>query len=329
MGCRKLTYYERETTLSEIRKIFTMLKEKPVSHLKKSINYYPFGMLQPGRNYSTTDYRFGFNGMEADDEVKGTKNSYTTQFRQYDPRIGRWLSVDPIESGNESSYTGFGNNPIIFIDAKGDSTIYYNKNGEVVFASSDQLDNAIVILSDDLLESFYAYLSYVRAHNGDNDDTQNELLRSYGIKYTIDPFWSFLESTLADINKDKNSKFKGLPNENGVFLYVENGSVYMSGQIVSGSPDNVDVPLPPNGSIGWGHTHPNAGVSISFKDGTSGQFERGVSIIDRMSYFSNNSFFDVVIEEDNLIFINSVDSKEFIIDKNTFKKEVLKQQSKN
>jgi len=59
-------------------------------------NYYPFGMLQPGRNYQGDDgYRFGFNGMEADDELKTNKNSYDFGARIYDPRVARWLSVDP------------------------------------------------------------------------------------------------------------------------------------------------------------------------------------------------------------------------------------------
>ncbi|MBK6730661.1 MAG: hypothetical protein IPG60_06720 [Bacteroidetes bacterium] len=32
---------------------------------------YPFGMLTPGRNWSTgSEYRFGFNGQEQDDEIK-------------------------------------------------------------------------------------------------------------------------------------------------------------------------------------------------------------------------------------------------------------------
>jgi len=33
-------------------------------------------------------YRYAFNGMEKDDEVKGSGNSYTTEFRQYDSRLG-------------------------------------------------------------------------------------------------------------------------------------------------------------------------------------------------------------------------------------------------
>lgn len=67
-------------------------------------------------------YRYGFNGMEKDDEVKGEGNSYTTEFRQYDPRIGRWLSLDPAQSKLpwQSPYVAFNNSPIQFDDPNGD-----------------------------------------------------------------------------------------------------------------------------------------------------------------------------------------------------------------
>ncbi|HET6243845.1 MAG: RHS repeat-associated core domain-containing protein [Bacteroidetes bacterium] len=42
-------------------------------------------------------YRYGFNGQEKDDEIKGSGNSYDFLFRIYDPRIGRFLSTDPLE----------------------------------------------------------------------------------------------------------------------------------------------------------------------------------------------------------------------------------------
>ncbi|WP_222845224.1 hypothetical protein, partial [Flavobacterium piscinae] len=35
------------------------------------LDYYPFGMLIPNRFDSIEDYRYGFNGKEKDDEVKG------------------------------------------------------------------------------------------------------------------------------------------------------------------------------------------------------------------------------------------------------------------
>ena len=73
-------------------------------------------------------YRFGFNGMEKDDEVYGaTGTSYTTEFRGYDPRIGRWWSVDP-ESSHPlmigiSPYGYCYNNPTVFVDKEGDLPI--------------------------------------------------------------------------------------------------------------------------------------------------------------------------------------------------------------
>ncbi|PZE17176.1 hypothetical protein DNU06_09960 [Putridiphycobacter roseus] len=77
-------------------------------------------MMLPNRNETQGDgYRYGFNGMEKDDEVKGNNNSYTTEFRQYDPRVARWLSRDPINHPFFSPYSAFDNNPIFYRDPSG------------------------------------------------------------------------------------------------------------------------------------------------------------------------------------------------------------------
>ena len=67
------------------------------------------------------DYSFGYNGMEKDPEMKGDGNSYTTEFRQYDPRLGRWLSLDPMKQQfpEMSPYVAFANNPIYYNDPLG------------------------------------------------------------------------------------------------------------------------------------------------------------------------------------------------------------------
>lgn len=59
--------------------------------------------------------------MEKDDEVKGNGNSYTTDFRQYDARLGRWLSIDPLYAKFpwQSPYVAFDNNPVYYNDPKG------------------------------------------------------------------------------------------------------------------------------------------------------------------------------------------------------------------
>ncbi len=53
-------------------------------------------MLIPGRNQSSDSYRYGFQGQEKDDEVKGKGNSVNFSFRMHDPRVGRFFSPDPL-----------------------------------------------------------------------------------------------------------------------------------------------------------------------------------------------------------------------------------------
>jgi putative chitinase len=53
-------------------------------------------MLMPGRSYNSAEYRYGFNGQEKDDEVYGSGNSYAFEYRMHDPRLGRFLSIDPL-----------------------------------------------------------------------------------------------------------------------------------------------------------------------------------------------------------------------------------------
>jgi hypothetical protein len=67
-------------------------------------------------------YRYGFNGQEKSDEIKGAANSYTAEFWEYDPRIGRRWNVDPKTKDFESPYSGFANNPIWLRDENGADT---------------------------------------------------------------------------------------------------------------------------------------------------------------------------------------------------------------
>ncbi|MBD0284881.1 MAG: hypothetical protein ICV79_05575, partial [Flavisolibacter sp.] len=74
------------------------------------------GMLSGG------GYRYGFNGKEMDNEVKGEGNQIDFGSRIYDPRTGRFYSVDPRikEFPALSSYVYAADNPIIFIDEDGE-----------------------------------------------------------------------------------------------------------------------------------------------------------------------------------------------------------------
>lgn len=82
-------------------------------------------MLLPNRHGSSDKYRYGFNGMEKDDELKGVGNSYDFGARMLDPRIGRWFSKDMRESkypGLSPYHFGY-NSPIITVDPDGNENI--------------------------------------------------------------------------------------------------------------------------------------------------------------------------------------------------------------
>ncbi len=65
--------------------------------------------------------RFGFNGKENDNEVKGTGNQQDYGFRVYDPRLGKFLSVDPLTKAYPmlTPYQFASNRPIDGIDIDG------------------------------------------------------------------------------------------------------------------------------------------------------------------------------------------------------------------
>ncbi|MCP3929975.1 MAG: hypothetical protein GY705_12850, partial [Bacteroidetes bacterium] len=59
-------------------------------------------------------YRFGFQGQEQDDEIKGEGNSIAFKYRIHDARLGRFLSVDPLwQSFPWNSTYAFSENRVI------------------------------------------------------------------------------------------------------------------------------------------------------------------------------------------------------------------------
>jgi RHS repeat-associated protein len=75
----------------------------------------------PNRTGSSTAYRYGFQGQEKDDELKGEGNSLNYTFRMHDPRVGRFFAVDPLipKYPMLTPYQFSSNNPIGMIEVEG------------------------------------------------------------------------------------------------------------------------------------------------------------------------------------------------------------------
>ena len=84
-------------------------------------DYYPFGMQMEGRTFQSESYRYGFNGMEKDQNGEWGSNNYNYGFRIFNPGIGRFLSVDPLKSKFRmlTPYHFASNTPIWAIDLDG------------------------------------------------------------------------------------------------------------------------------------------------------------------------------------------------------------------
>lgn len=94
-----------------------------LADVTSATDYYPFGMVQPGRTFSSQNYRFGFNGHEKEGTDWTGNDGSVLDFgaRIYDAKLGRFLSTDPWEDKYawQTPYAYFKNSPIATIDFMG------------------------------------------------------------------------------------------------------------------------------------------------------------------------------------------------------------------
>ena len=93
-----------------------------------------------------TGHRFGFQGQEKDDEVKGSGNSINFKYRMADVRIGRFFATDPLEKDYpwNSPYAFSENRLIDAIELEGlESKIIHhieNKDGSSTIRIQQRID---------------------------------------------------------------------------------------------------------------------------------------------------------------------------------------------
>ncbi len=128
------------------------------AEIKAYNDYYPFGMLLPGKHANTSDYRYGFNGMEFDNELKGEGNSYTSYWRSYDPRLGKFKSIDPVykKYPSLSPYSFSFNSPLKYKDTEGDDPVTAIGDAVLAFALEAGMDflSAMVLEDKTAQEAF-------------------------------------------------------------------------------------------------------------------------------------------------------------------------------
>jgi RHS repeat-associated protein len=148
-------------------------------------------MMMPGRMYSAqTGYRYGFNGKENDNEVKGEGNEVDYGMRVYDPRIGRFLSVDPLfeQFPWYTPYQFAGNSPIANVDIDGQEEEYYKlkvdeKTGKPQLTLTKKIEEKSILWGliswKPELERFVEYKGQTYIFGNDAEDNQPKLFSSF------------------------------------------------------------------------------------------------------------------------------------------------------
>ena len=103
-------------------------------------DYYPFGQGINDRQFAlnNSQFRYGFNNKEKDNDINGTSVDYDYGARIYDARVARFLSVDPLmgKYPELSAYQFASDNPISGIDLDG-LEFYYAADGTYIGRGAD------------------------------------------------------------------------------------------------------------------------------------------------------------------------------------------------
>jgi RHS repeat-associated protein len=95
----------------------------------KSFSAPTFGSPINSRAFACGEYRYGFQGQEKDDEIKGEENSVNYKYRMHDPRLGRFFALDPLapEYPHNSPYAFSENRVIDGIELEGLEVVLVNE----------------------------------------------------------------------------------------------------------------------------------------------------------------------------------------------------------
>jgi RHS repeat-associated protein len=201
-------------------------------------------MGMPGRKFNNGDgYRYGFNGKEKDNEISGEGNSYDYGERMYDPRLGKFLSIDKYTHKQPyySPYIYAGNKPIWCIDKDG--------NQEVIVTIYEKQKDGTLLQTG---VCFMTINTVEEAKGIERDAVRVNVVYEWGqVVKSINPFDYYVEKVAlsianlwgaVDLTKGSKDELYGYDREaSGEYItedranmYIISGSVKAASTIVTG-----------------------------------------------------------------------------------------------
>ena len=215
-----------------------------------------------------------YNGYEFNAELD--INLYESFYRLHDPQIGRFWQLDPKPNEEISLYSAMNNNPVLYADPLGDTSLYFNSQGQQIGVINRGSGVTAIEVGDGYAKLVGMGINAINA-NKDLSDKEvgafDALLQSIGTAYNVSSFEKFYNDNQVDAKsfagkstKDmKNFKYDGKPMKLKAEVYgdlvLDKGVVTMgTGKTSTGSANMGffdDIPRAKN-SVADIHIHPIA-----------------------------------------------------------------------
>jgi RHS repeat-associated protein len=255
-----------------------MIRPSNRASIRNISDYSPFGVQLSERTISSDGYRYGFQGQEGDDEISGSANSIDFGNRMYDPRLGKFFSLDAFASKypSTSPYAFVVNNPIGNIEMGGDSVLFYSASGTYLGYSHDNVrykdKNLLVVIEDKDVKNFKN--QYQRKRILPNlSRAQKEAhvagLEGMGTSFDVTDFFIFYNQQKDKIEKNGTEVVKGekaFEVEWAAKMYIDKSNpldkggsfaVDESTKTTDNNKESVTLPMKNSGIRGDFHTHPD------------------------------------------------------------------------
>lgn len=157
--------FQYKDHLGNVRLSYAKNQTTQVLEIIEENNYYPFGLKHKGYNdYTPNTNKYKFQGQELQDELG--LGWYSYKWRNYDPAIGRFMSIDPLTEKYEdyTPYQFSSNQPVHAKELEGlESSNDLNKQTPTQRAYNSKTGNTdlaklVVYATADFLESINTYV---------------------------------------------------------------------------------------------------------------------------------------------------------------------------
>ena len=184
----------------------------------------PFTYRPKSPSPNTGGYRYFFNGQEGDNEVFGEVANFGFEYRQYDSRLGRFWSVDPLAAKYpwNSTYAFAENSPIGFVELEGLErywSVQGTKLGNVGNSSEIRVVNKNLVEQD--------VVEYIKLANS-NDDPKTSNAYAKMLKDNSVTFSDYAEDIPDVLNNAKVVPYDGNCKD-AAEKQMNNAGIYQSG----------------------------------------------------------------------------------------------------